>query len=257
MEGSSAEGEDTRVSVDRSDRQVWVVKVPQFVDAAWREAAASGDAPADGSLLGTVSESKGAFSLELAGASLADGRSMPKRYKLTPQSGDLTCMHAVSRRGSRFAVEGKVGSQFILQPVATGGPGGRGIDQSYRKISRERLEKKSVKVHHVTHIRDDDRAEVKVTPLPVSFVGSKYKREAGRKQSDNKRVKMENKEDLQKWLFDLFRRQPYWKFADIQKETQQPTRFLMDTLIGCATKVHQGDFANHWQLSEKYRLLDD
>ena len=89
----------------------------------------------------------------------------------------------------------------------------------------------------------------------MSYVGgAKYKREHGRKQTDFKRVKMESKDGLLTWIFELFRRETHWTFKDLQEATHQPTRFLMEVLKECASKVAEGPNANKWELKEKYRV---
>ena len=141
------------------------------------------------------------------------------------------------------------------------------IDKSYRAISRERMRQATASASGgvgggraplVSRVLLDDSAHTKMEkaaiPLPVSYVGgAKYKREQGRKQSDYKRVKMENKDNLMKWLFDLFGREPYWRFDAIQKTTEQPTRFLMEVLKEVAQKVFEGENAGKWELKEMYR----
>jgi len=297
------------LDVVKSERQIWLVKVPGFVDKAWRGALERAGQTGETQHVGQVSISASAggvgakgdgangqqqdFKLQLteALASAAASTSKPSSSGLKPRpvpldyamvpavsSKDLTCMHALSKKPSgsaggkpRYSLEGKVGHQFVVQPK---------ISKSYRQISRERTERSAIKsvleAGKAALIRDeklfsttgtDDGKEAVVTgasaqlhqqttvPLPVSYVGgARYKREMGRKQSDFRRVKMESKDALMNWIFELFRREPFWSFADIQKLTNQPTRFLMEVLKECAEKVHEGENVNKWQLKDQYRV---
>ena len=339
---SSAEGGDTEggsvgvgvdlmsVDVSKSERQIWLVKVPSFVDKVWREAIERAHETGEVQHIGevtmgtattttttdvTVKEEKGGekrkdeeednnssvneFKLRLVEGSTASGaagssaasspvgkKAIPLDYALVPavSSQALACMHAMSFKGNdrpldgaelqaspsvksegggraarAVSLEGRVGHQFLVRPK---------IDKSYRQISRERMKKgshfqaktKVARLDKIQLLRDDKQSvkmQTSTTPLPVSYVGgAKYKREQGRKQTDFKRVKMESKEGLLSWIFELFRRESYWTFSALQEATHQPTRFLMEVLKECATKVHEGPHANKWELKEKYRVPD-
>ena len=302
------EEEGGGLNVERSDRQVWLVKVPGFVSKAWDQAREVANRTGEAQELGVVTMSipsssggggggggeeeggktdngeagaspgVGEFKLQLEESSSyvsggAKGqKQIPLDYVLVPavSSEALMCMHALDQ--GRRSLEGKVGHQFLVQPK---------IDKKYRQISRERMLKNATVLNKSKAIRDEkfsfgarggivsrgeDKGEgssaavqMQATnvPLPVSYVGgARYKREIGRKQTDYKRVKMESKEGLMNWIFELFRREPFWRFDAIQKVTNQPTRFLMETLKECATKVHEGEHVNKWQLKEKYRIQE-
>ena len=264
------------IRLDGSEREVWLVKVPQFVDKAWRAAirdAQEGDGQAIdvgevvaeemASTSGASSSSTFKLSLSESFAKVAEtgapGKQIPRSYQLVSavSSKALTRMHALADGGG-WSMGGRVMKQLALKPK---------IDKSYRAISRERMRQATASASGgvgggraplVSRVLLDDSAHTKMEkaaiPLPVSYVGgAKYKREQGRKQSDYKRVKMENKDNLMKWLFDLFSREPYWRFDAIQKTTEQPTRFLMEVLKEVAQKVFEGENAGKWELKEMYR----
>ncbi|QDZ22369.1 beta subunit of transcription initiation factor IIF [Chloropicon primus] len=262
-----------RVRVDKSGRQLWLVKVPKSVDKVWRttmEEAGDGEGIEVGEVTiiqsdqGQESTSAGQFKLDLSERPGSDR--IPLHYTMIPSvsSGqELMCMHALAQdRGAASAgeatnpaIEGRVGQQFALQPK---------MGREYFAMSRQRSKQQAgvsggvSKPRVISRVHLSDTSVVQMSkeavPLPVSYVGgAKYKREHGRKQSDYKRVKMENKESLMNWLFELFQREPYWRFDAIQKTTNQPTRFLMDVLREVATKVLDGDHRGKWELKDKYR----
>ena len=76
--------EGVEVNVDRPDRQVWIVKVPKFVDAAWKRALE--DAHRDGApkRVGEVTPKEGSGSTHVA-----DGARAPESQALACETADL------------------------------------------------------------------------------------------------------------------------------------------------------------------------
>lgn len=281
--GTEAEAPEqvvSEVEVENAERDVWLVKVPNFVDERWRgvieESRRTGEAKevaeitfGDDPKLRLINVS----SVSSAGAKTTSGlKQIPLDYELRAplSANDLTCMHALAgdavaagedddEKTALPSFEGKVSRQFAVQPK---------IDKTYRAVSRDRMRlgvgggtKNRLKASRIQQVSKaailDSTSAFQIskaaTPLPVSYVGgAKYKREQGRKQADYKRVAMKSKDDLMNWLFELFALAEYWHFSDLQEKTNQPTRFLMEVLRECADKVYEGDHVNKWRLKEKY-----
>jgi hypothetical protein len=229
--------------------------VPQFVARQWREicerAADEGDAE-EGPTLGAVRITAGGgapgaaaaprFELALSHPATAG---LPQEYALRAGARDAPATLAFSDNAGRFAAEGVVAQRFDAEPAGRGAAGAPALDAAYRKLSRERGAAAAVKTRAVRLVAD---------PLIVNIRRPVGARDAPprRRTNDDKRVAMEATE-LQAALFRLFERQPRWVFAQLQRETEQPTAHLKAVLAEVAAQNKRGPYRDLWELRAELR----
>ena len=106
------------------------------------------------------------------------------------------------------------------------------LDPAYRAMSRERFAAAAQRTRTVQTLKDTRLVGATTTVQ----IGQK------RKQTEDKRVANMTPEQLTAALFRLFERQPRWSFAQLQRDTAQPTAPLKAALLEVAAKNVRGPY---------------
>ncbi|KAG7033010.1 tfg2, partial [Cucurbita argyrosperma subsp. argyrosperma] len=115
----------------------------------------------------------------------------------------------------KFTVEGKILNKFDMKPHD------QNLD-SYGKLCRERTHKSMTKSRQIQVIDHVTGGHMRPMPgMDVLSFGAAEKKKVVSKGSENKRLRKERGE-LEKIIFRLFERQPYWTSKQLIQETDQP-----------------------------------
>ena len=227
--------------------------MPHFVAKQWRgvcDKAMNQDAYDVGPVLGSIRITPNAgdtagqpqFTLKLNNETTAE---LPQEYSMQVASRTAPAMLAFSEISGRIASEGVV--QHRLD-VEARGPGGKtgvslAIDPAYRKLSRERQKAASTKTRTVQMMTDPKITNIR---QPVGAAGI-LKRKAETKRTAIDKV------ELQAILFRKFERQTHWSFAQLQRETDQPTPHLKSVLTEIAVQNKRGPYRDLWELKKEFK----
>lgn len=250
--------QSSKLDVSKSDRKLWLVKVPAFIANLWRPACESSfevaaDSAESAASLGKVTIVDNKIQLQLA----TDNPGIPTQWRLQ-DSKDLVPINVLSVQGSderdsSYRIEGVIDHKFDLLPLnnATGADGPVCIDPVYQKLSKDRTQKAMVKLRTVQLIEDEKVARMSALPgRYVANVGNKRRVERQQKQ-ENKRVRKE-RDDLISELFGLFEKQAHWNFSQLQTETNQPGTFLKEVLNDIAVLNKKGPHRDLYELKRDY-----
>jgi TFIIF, beta subunit HTH domain/TFIIF, beta subunit N-terminus len=242
-----------------------VGQVPHFVAKEWRAAcdkAMNVDGEDVGPVLGSIRITPPApgdglgnqpqFALKLDNETTAE---LPQEYKMKVVSRAGPAMLAFSSNAGRVASEGVVQHRLEVEPTGgggglggggagTSGAGGLSSDPAYRKLSRERSQAASAKTRTIQMMTDHKITNIR-KPVGADLVGTKRKAETKRTAMD--------KEELQAVLFRLFEKQTHWAFAQLQRDTEQPTPHLKLILGEIAVQNKRGPYRDLWELKKEYR----
>ncbi|KAL4451986.1 hypothetical protein ABPG75_007648 [Micractinium tetrahymenae] len=244
------------LQTDSAQRKLWLVKVPNFVAKRWKacceQSAEQGQQ--QGRKLATLrlvqapdesGATKTQYQLQLD-AGVAAG--IPQDFVMRNTTKFADPMLAFSDAGGQLAAEGKAWQKFDCEvarkaaPGAGAGAGRVALDPEYRKLSRQRHQAAAAKTRTVQYLQD-----TKLVGAPATVqIGQK------RKEVTEKRDRMEAGE-LTAILFRLFEKQPRWNFAQLQKDTNQPTQHLKEVLGEIAVKNLRGPYKDLWELKKEYR----
>ena len=159
------------------------------------------------------------FSLKLNNAATAH---VPQEYKMQIATANGPATLAFSSNAGRFAGEGVV--QHRLEVDAPGATRSAGGDLTMMTD------------HKITNIRK---------PVSAQIGGTKRKAETKRTAIDA--------QELQAILFRKFERQAQWSFAQLQRETEQPTPHLKAVLSEIAAQNKRGPYRDLWELKKEFR----
>lgn len=249
------------ISTEYAGRKIWLVKVPQFVAKEWRaacEKAMNVDGEDVGPVLGSIkitpaipgkSTNQPQFALKLDNETTSE---LPQEYKMKVVSRAGPAMLAFSGNAGRIASEGVVQHRLEVEPTGLGGGGagasasggGLSSNPAYRKISRERSQAASAKTRTIQMMTDHKITNIR-KPVGADLVGTKRKAETKRTAVD--------KEELQALLFRKFEKQTHWAFAQLQRETDQPTPHLKSILGEIAVQNKRGPYRDLWELKKEFK----
>ncbi|PSC71197.1 transcription initiation factor IIF subunit beta [Micractinium conductrix] len=245
------------LQTESANRKLWLVKVPTFVAKRWKacceQSAERGEA--QGRKLATLrlvpapdaeaGAPKTLYQLQLD-ASVAAG--IPQEFVMKNTTKFADPMLAFSDAVGALASEGKVWQKFDCEvarkaPCASGaGAASVALDPEYRALSRARHQAAAVKTRTVQYLQD-----TKLIGAPTTVqIGQK------RKEVSEKRDRMDAGQ-LTSILFRFFEKQPRWNFAQLQKDTHQPTQHLKEVLAEIAVKNPRGPYKDLWELKKEYR----
>uniref|UniRef100_A0A061S5P8 Transcription initiation factor TFIIF subunit beta n=1 Tax=Tetraselmis sp. GSL018 TaxID=582737 RepID=A0A061S5P8_9CHLO len=254
----------SQLETTEAERPVWLVKVPKFLAAKWKETAESGG---PGAKLGTIrfqsaqlqpSETAVPENFTL---SLPEGtEGVPLAYQISQLGDGQEHTHVFSSDPDEgLSVSGKVVCRFdahAQRSMTENNPwetnwGSVTIDPAYCKLSRERYEAANRKTRtlQMTDGRRDRFAHLKRQQKP--------KRPAetlrGSRPSETKRVRME-KDELEKLLFSLFEKRPNWSLSDLVEATDQPQAWLKEILLQVAVLNKKGNVKGSYALKPEYAV---
>ena len=183
------------------------------------------------------------FSLKLNNAATAH---VPQEYKMQIATANGPATLAFSSNAGRFAGEGVVQHRLEVDaPGATRSAGGDlTIDPAYRKLSKARYQAASTKTRTVQMMTDHKITNIR-KPVSAQIGGTKRKAETKRTAIDA--------QELQAILFRKFERQAQWSFAQLQRETEQPTPHLKAVLSEIAAQNKRGPYRDLWELKKEFR----
>jgi hypothetical protein len=180
---------------------------------------------------------------------------LPQEYKMKVVSRAGPAMLAFSGNAGRIASEGVVQYRLEVEPTGRSGGGnaagasgggdvGLSSNPAYRKISRERSQAASAKTRTIQMMTDHKITNIR-KPVGADLVGAKRKAESKRTAMDA--------EELQALLFRKFEKQTHWAFAQLQRETDQPTPHLKTVLGEIAVQNKRGPYRDLWELKKEFK----
>ncbi|GAX74532.1 hypothetical protein CEUSTIGMA_g1981.t1 [Chlamydomonas eustigma] len=264
---------ESLLNVSGIDKKIWLVKVPTSVAQVWRPLCEQSmrstaiDEDDDKAVeLGTLSLPMQAGASEDITLSLkgAEGKGLPSTFRMNRIPPDRrTFMTAVSYKASeptdggdwsQSRLEGTVDSVFNLMPIHRVDDKGQvEIDEAYRKLTKDRSIKASIKTKGVMVYEDTRENRVATLATNKAVLDLKRRAETQRlNKLENKRTRKDKKE-LELELFTLFERMPYWTFTHLQRETNQPAQYLKEVLGQIAVQCKAGPNKDLYGLKAEYK----
>ncbi|KAL6785839.1 hypothetical protein ACKKBG_A00375 [Auxenochlorella protothecoides x Auxenochlorella symbiontica] len=252
----------TAIALDTefANRKIWLVKVPNFVAERWRAVCQTnahdcGDPV--GPELGQILVDKPAAGAKEASMHLSlthsDTEGLPKTFLMNVATQNMASMAAFAQTGPcSVSAVGRVFQKFdvVVERGAAGAStsGADGvIDPEYRQLSRMRAKAAATKSRTTQLISQPQFTNLR-HPM---HIGTTKKRDPTEKRL------AKPAEELTADLFRLFERQPHWIFAQLQRQTEQPTQHLKAVLLEIAVQNKRGPYKDMWELKKGYRLTGD
>ncbi|KAJ7295795.1 hypothetical protein O6H91_Y064900 [Diphasiastrum complanatum] len=233
----------------RAERPVWLLKVPTVVNNVWQKEGDGSQALAKITLtldpLNPNPQNAVQFKMELKGKESAE---IPKGYDLNFTK-DMVPMHIFSENPQgKLATEGKVEHKFDMKPNSM-------VDDEYRKLCRERLNKSREKTRTLQVLQNDRGSFMRPLPMQWPVAGPKDKKKVliPAKGPEGKRIRRERNE-LEDIVFKLFERQPNWALKQLVQETDQPVAFLKEVLNDLCVYNKRGANQGTYELKPEYKL---
>ncbi|XP_008465664.1 uncharacterized protein LOC103503304 isoform X1 [Cucumis melo] len=245
------------LETNKADRAMWLLKCPQVVTRALSN---SPDAPSRPVAKVIVSvdplqsnddddSSSTEFTMELAST---DSGNALRSYTLN-MSTDFIPMSVFSESSQdssfvlgKFTVEGKILNKFDMKPH----------DQNlerYGKLCRERTHKSMTKSRQIQVIDHVTGGHMRPMPgMDVLSFGAAEKKKVVSKGSETKRLRKERGE-LEKIIFKLFERQPYWTSKQLIQETDQPEQYMKEILKDLCVYNNKGVHQGTYELKPEYK----
>lgn len=238
-----------------SERKLWLVKMPIAVAKKWRDACQQAMQGQDsvGPELGRVRMGEGTTAeatqdrkLLLTGPMMVD---VPiKEYDMRCHTSDMLPMHVFAQgQNGTISVKGKITQKYDLNVNRGVGVTKVCLDDTYRRLNRERHEAAATKTRVMQVIDDPREAKKGLKPIQGAL-----KRKLPVKEESQKRVRSE-RDELERALFRLFERRPHWTFTQLQRETDQPAVWLKEVLAGVAVLNKKGPYKDQWEVKKEYR----
>eukprot|EP00249_Psilotum_nudum_P011002 c22906_g1_i1 orf=743-1531(-) len=234
------------LDVSRSDRAVWLLKVPPMVSHAWQRQTDGGSNLAKVLLsfdpTKADSESALEFSMEL---STKETTGIPKGYGLNFTK-DLIPMYIFSETAQgKLAVEGKVEHKFDMKPNDFS-------NDEYRRLCRERLHKYTLKARPIQVLENDYGDLMRPSPVAAWPISTSKKKAPAAKAPEAKRIRIE-RGDLEDMIFKLFEGQSHWALKQLVAETQQPEAFLKEVMSDLCVYNKRGPNQGKYELKPEYK----
>lgn len=170
---------------------------------------------------------------------------LPQEYAMRNVArSDAPALFAFSGINGHMSCEGVVQHRLDVVPRGTA----KDIDPAYRKLSRERNQAASSRARTVQVVEGRSITNIR---QPVAAAEAERRRKA----EEGKRAALP-RDELEAQLFRLFERQAYWSFAQIQKQTAQPTQHLKSVLSGIAMQTKRGPYKDLWGLKREFKVGD-
>jgi len=240
----------------KSEKKVWLVKVPNFVGKRWLAACdESANGPSNrGVELGEVR-------IDMSGAAASNctlslkgptAENLPKTYTLR-KAKEASHVHSFGEDPDVVTIGGRVDQRFDAEMQAAPGKESSELDPEYRRISRERNRVAATKTRTAQVI---DSRSVNAKTAYTQTYANKCKVEGREKKIVEKRVR-QDKQPLESRLFSLFEEQDYWSFQKLVERTDQPVAWLKECLMEIAVQNKAtGRHRDHWQLKKEYRTRE-
>jgi len=259
-------------------RKIWLIKVSDFVAKEWihacRNEGGSGEVlgrlkiDGGGQHGGDEEARSGSKSSDMSVQLMLSHPStdhLPQTYDMNVSSRWGPPMMAFSERdgGMARSVEGVVQHRLTVDArshanMKQSGFVGQGdamkfggANEEYRKLARQRFKdsdprkgKRGVQIMTDSKIVDIR----KPIGIDVAKLGVQKKRAVA-----EKRIALP-KEELLPLMFRLFQKQPRWRFAQLQKETDQPTQHLRGVLMEIASQNRAGPYKDLWELNKESQV---
>ncbi|CAL6290967.1 unnamed protein product [Bathycoccus prasinos] len=224
------------LDTQRANHRAWLVKVPNFVDRAWksfsdRRSKADNENDEDGMDIDA----------ELNDNDELGKHEIPVKYIMT-ENIEAPEIHVFSetREGTAAATSAMDVNEFIVESE-------NASDAAYARVSKNRLEKAQSKSRFVQSVVGADAA--RIAPLPKR---SNLVRLADGGVTKPKAEKME-KAQLTDKLFGLFERRTFWSLKQLLEETKQPAMHLRETVQEIANLARRGPNNGMYSLKDIYR----
>ncbi|KAK9810881.1 hypothetical protein WJX73_005243 [Symbiochloris irregularis] len=177
---------------------------------------------------------------------------MPHTFRLRQQARGNDTLVALQEGSSQTRLAATVRERFdtaVLSELGNGAAGSSAIDPRYSALTRARNEAATKK--RTMQVIDNPQAARQMASMPTNPKLARTK--PGEKQEWEHRARLD-KDKLEARLFRLFEKQARWKFAELQKHTDQPTAWLKEVLLGVALSNKRGPYIGTWELKREYRM---
>ncbi|CAO3644625.1 unnamed protein product [Cunninghamella echinulata] len=229
--------------MDNIDTKIWLVKVPKFLAAKWR------DIDEDNVNLGSVR----IYSHPPPGKSSAislilpeEVKDIPKEYtiKITPGEVNNRYIFTENENGGRV-IQGKVHHDCTATPSEF---------SDYRNIVRKRVADAEMPQRTVQVLGQDNQ------PVFVPGASSSLQNDGFSDFVPSKKTKVDKEKatrmprnELMDVLFAAFDKYPYWSFKGILEHTNQPTQYLKEVLTEICILNKRGPYAGNYQLKPEFK----
>ncbi|KAI9301649.1 transcription initiation factor IIF, beta subunit-domain-containing protein [Cunninghamella echinulata] len=229
------------LNMDNIDTKIWLVKVPKFLAAKWR------DIDEDNVNLGSVRIYSHAISLILP----EEVKDIPKEYtiKITPGEVNNRYIFTENENGGnlllRRIIQGKVHHDCTATPSEF---------SDYRNIVRKRVADAEMPQRTVQVLGQDNQ------PVFVPGASSSLQNDGFSDFVPSKKTKVDKEKatrmprnELMDVLFAAFDKYPYWSFKGILEHTNQPTQYLKEVLTEICILNKRGPYAGNYQLKPEFK----
>jgi len=222
------------VNVDYVSRQVWLVKLPEFLATDWSSREPDSD-------LGTVKIGSGGQIKIVTKPSAANP--IPQEYSLLlqlPPPDNPLFVFSETTDGV-LNMEGTVGRKGLAKPME--------LNPDYRALCKERVMKANTKTRHVEPL---DEHVMPQTRRPVDSIFSKNKAKKDEKVSRRAEERM-SKEQLRQQIFIAFERVNYLSLKSLQQATNQPAQWIKDVAGEVCVYNKRGPNKTMFELKPEYK----
>jgi transcription initiation factor TFIIF subunit beta len=234
------------LDVTRATREVWLVKVPNYLSNMWSKAEPGAD-------LGVMRDAstkerlKVTFTVapDLIKKEQADiGVEIPAEHKVQMQNTSLQSLSTFSEevgvadgRGL-LAAEGKVNQRADIQPVSS---------EVYMKLKGHQFRAAGKTKNTAQQLERAPTTLYKPRSQQKEYAEhDRRKKEAGKRAKDDREVVL----DL---IFSAFQQHEYYNFKDLVQKTQQPVSYLREILKEVCHYSVKAPHRNMWHLKPEYR----
>jgi transcription initiation factor TFIIF subunit beta len=246
-EKSSSSKQPARaLDVSRATREVWLVKVPNYLSDVWSKAEPGAELGVmrDSSTTGRLQVSFTVAPELLQKAQAEIGVEIPAEHRVHMQntSSQSLCTFSeevgVAGGCGQLMAEGKVSQRADIQPPSS---------EVYMKLKGHQF-RAAEKTKNTAQQLDRAPASVyKPRSHQKEYADhEKKKKEAGKRAKDDREVVL----DL---IFSAFQQHEYYNFKDLVQKTQQPVSYLREILKEVCQYSVKAPHRNMWHLKPEYR----
>nr|4V1N_R Chain R, TRANSCRIPTION INITIATION FACTOR IIF SUBUNIT BETA [Saccharomyces cerevisiae]4V1O_R Chain R, Transcription Initiation Factor Iif Subunit Beta [Saccharomyces cerevisiae] len=252
FDGNDIENNETKVyeesldlDLERSNRQVWLVRLPMFLAEKWRDRN-----NLHGQELGKIRINKDGSKITLL-LNENDNDSIPHEYDLELTKKVVENEYVFTEQNlKKTAIVGTVCHECQVMPSMN--------DPNYHKIVEQR--RNIVKLNNkerITTLDETVGVTMSHTGMSMRSDNSNFLKVGREKAKSNiKSIRMPKKEILD-YLFKLFDEYDYWSLKGLKERTRQPEAHLKECLDKVATLVKKGPYAFKYTLRPEYKKLKE
>lgn len=238
---------DDGMNVDgsQSERELTLVKVPEYISKEWKrmiqESMSTADGPAAGCTLAQLHV--GAQTEMELPEKLVQDTGIPSRYNLV-QQGQRSQTHVISHSSNQYKVEGVIRTTYSAAPKRSLSS----LDPGYQKMVKQSEAKSNTPAGEckldTTVQKRTDRLDAEKKLLST---GERKKLNLSTKEFE------EQKDVFEAKLFAKFELQAFWKTADLMSVMGLSGPQLSQLLKDIAVMNAAGPYKKHWSLKKEYQ----